>query len=168
MADFIIDSNNAEINIETTGTPAYKPVDISNLSGPDLEKYIMQAFEEQGWDCKASSERIVISEGKYFAPDITLMKNGEILGFVECYITRNSASILSKKQEQIMFILEQYRPQIFILTNGISFETYFDCKYAGTMTVPISYHTYSQKNRLMKYYEMISKMMEKKDGKDLK
>ena len=108
----------------------------------EIEKQMVDLFQKQGWDCKLTSEPIRVAEGNSFIPDITLENDGRVFGYVECY----GDVIAEKKQEQILYILDTCKPELFILTNGANYEVYFDSKYVGSMTVPIGYNEFTQKN----------------------
>ncbi len=108
--------------------------------GPLLEARMCEQFSKYGWDCNKINKKIEISPNSFFYPDITLSKDNHVYGFVDCYL----GSITKRKLETVIFILEQYKPELFILTNGISYEVYFDCKYVGTMTVPMGYNEFKR------------------------
>ena len=118
--------------------------------GPELEKRMLNLFSKQGWDC-TQTYKIRLSDDLCLIPDITLAKDDHIYGFVECFL----GSINERHRERIIYLLETYKPELFIITNGLHYEVYFDGKYVGTMTVPIGYYEFSQRKRLQTYADML-------------
>ena len=119
-------------------------------SGSLLEKKVLEMFSQQGWDCNFE-QKMIEMPGRMFVPDITLMKDGQIHGFVECI----SGNVTHKKREQVLHIISEYKPKLFILTDGISYEVYINSKFIGTMSTPLSYEAYSRQARLLMYYDKI-------------
>lgn len=121
----------------------------------ELEEKMIKAFSDVGWDCLRATS------SKQF--DITLSKDGREYGYVETYICKNPR-MMKNKIERIQSYLEESKPKLFILTDGISFENYFDGEYFSTTTIPVGYFEYSQRNRLMAYYNMFKEMQNGKKG----
>ena len=87
------------------------------VMGMELEKRVFDIFTSSGWDC------VISDSPRSF--DITLTKNGEIFGYVEIYIC-NNVNAFKRKVERIIYAIKEEKPPIFILTDGFTFETYFD------------------------------------------
>lgn len=174
MSDYTIKTSDALISLELDTNPStknqstasYTPEDINRLSPIELEHYILKIFTEQGWNCRMHQKIPQTTNGSVFTPDITLMNDASVIGFIECYVSREASSISDEKQRRLLYILEAYKPSIFILTDGLTFETYFDGNYVGTTTVPINYHTYSQWKRLEAYANFFQNAKEKTDGEN--
>lgn len=121
--------------------------------GIELENRMADLFMKAGWECEHMASNMPF--------DITLKKEDIVYGYVETYICKNPR-ILKEKVERIQKYLDEIKPKLFILTDGISFETYFDGVYFSTTTIPVGYYEFSQMNRLMTYAKKIKEMH---DGK---
>ena len=121
-----------------------------NRYGDMLEINMTELFSKNGWECNRQV-RIKDTSGRIYIPDITLTKDGKEYGFVECVY----GDISEQKIKQIMYMIDMLKPQLFILTDGVSFEVYLDSKYIGTMNTPLSYESFVERSRLLEYYNAI-------------
>lgn len=109
------------------------------IMGMELEIRVFNAFSHAGWECiMANSTR---------SHDITLTKNGKVFGYIEIYICSN-VNAFKRKIERIIHAVKEEKPPVFILTDGITFETYFDGVYYDTLTLPVSYTLFLNRERL--------------------
>lgn len=84
-------------------------------------------------------------------PDIILTDDGNITAYVECY----NEHLSEEKQKKILDVISQRKAELVILTNGITFETYYNSKYIDTMTVPMGRREFKQLKRVTHYYNRI-------------
>lgn len=117
--------------------------------GIELERRVAEVFAKEGWECKSDPSA-------WTGFDITLRKDDHIYGYVETYICDKQnphffAHFMKNKMQHIQQHLDELKPELFILTDGMSYEIYFNCKYAMTTTVPIGYHEYKTLCRLSAY-----------------
>lgn len=120
------------------------------MEGIYLEKRMVKLFEKAGWDCKSCTPSDVF--------DIELCKDGKSFGYVVTYMCKNPRDmkrVVDRILDRIMELLNSVKPEIFILTDGKSFETYFRGEYFSTTTIPLEYNVYMQMNRLLAYYVLI-------------
>ena len=119
----------------------------------ELENRTVELFEKAGWDCKKGAPT------DYF--DIVLSKGDRVYGYVETYICK-SPNALRQKMRRILAYMNEKKPDIFILTDGKSFETYFKGEYFSTTTIPIEYNEYSSLDRIKIYAQKIMEMQNEK------
>ena len=89
-------------------------------------------FENLGWD--VSQEEKV--EGCPYRFDLVLRHSDKVYGFVEVI----DKGELKAKAERVLAILNsyiaEYKPLIFVITNGYSFDVYHKGEFYGSLTVP--------------------------------
>ncbi len=122
----------------------------------EVESHCINIFTNLGWDV----EREKIVEGINFRPDITLSYNGQTCGFVEI-VADMSIEIIKRKKDLMTSFLDEVKPRLFVLTNGESFDIFYNGKYATTQTVPPSPEGMSAMGRIMMYYEKLQEVMKK-------
>ena len=100
-----------------------------------LEKRCYQMFQAMGWNTEKTMET-TLSPGHYFRPDITLSANDQIMGCVEVKtnLGGDRANLL-RIVERTEFILNRFKPKVFIFTNGYVFDLYLEGEYFGQLTV---------------------------------
>lgn len=130
------------------------------MNESELEAQVRKMFADQDWDC--DMDYTLKFKDHNFRPDITLSKNGKVIGYVECYSKHKRMT--PEFQQQILHIFDIVKPELFILTDGVVFETYVDGDYKGTMTVPISYQSYSTPKRLFAYAQKFKEVSDAKNS----
>ena len=131
-----------------------------------LEKEIAQRFQDSGWDCMFHTQRLKTPDGRMFCPDIVLAKDGKVYGYVECFTPQ---LLTPDRVNRITYGVEELKPEIFVLTDGVNYEVYFDGKYLGTMTVPMSFSRFGQLKRFDYYAKRLNggkDLLEEKDGEN--
>ncbi len=100
---------------------------------------VVKIFEAAGWRCDTKPENLRFSNGMPFKPDLKISNGNSFCGYVEIYLPHRDKI---EKMKYVLGILKTFNPELFILTNGESYEVYFDGKYKGSMTVPLECHSY--------------------------
>lgn len=92
----------------------------------------LTVFENLGWSV-GQEEKV---EGYPYRFDIVLRHNEKIYGFVEVV----AKETLKQKAEFIDKVLgefiQEYKPMVFIITNGFAFDVYHFGEFYGSLTVP--------------------------------
>lgn len=150
-----------EITVEVTNKEI-PPINIQGMSGKELEAECVKLFSNLGWTVKV--EQIVELETGTFRPDIVLSDGDKDCGYVEV-ITSMGYKELTQKQEVIQVIMDKCKPEVFIVTNGVVFDIFYNGEFAGSQTTPPSIDTVRRISRLKAYYNAYAKMQKgKKDG----
>lgn len=159
--DYVVKmADGSEIVIEGIERPL---IHMDELSGQDLEKACMILFSNLGWSVK--TQQRLAYESETFCPDLVLSDGNKDYGFVEI-VTSMDNNTLIKKKKIIQLIIEKYKPELFILTNGIIFDVFYDGKYKGSQTTPPSLETVKRNERIRAYCEALMKReKEECDGK---
>lgn len=153
-------SDGSEITMEVRNTDIPQ-INMEGLSREELEEACAQLFSNLGWRVK--KEQIVTLETGSFCPDIVLSDGDRDCGYVEV-VTSMEPEALLKKKEAIQVIIDKCKPELFVLTNGMVFDIFYNGKFAGSQTTPPSVDTMKRNARLMAYYNAVMKM--KKENKD--
>lgn len=114
----------------------------------ELLNKIVKAFKENGWDCQ-----IADNSCKF---DIILFHLNKPCGYIETFICsdlKNNNRLLNQKIENIQNCIAELKPEVFILTDGTTFENYFDGAFHSTTHIPISHREFSQRKILISYYD---------------
>ena len=134
-------------------------IDMTRLKENELEVACVKLFSNLGWDAKLASD---VSFGtRTLRPDIVLSDGLKDCGYVEVISSMKPESIWRKK-EQIQFIIDKCKPAIFILTNGIVFDVFYDGKYSGSNSTPPSIHTFKTLYRGREYSNALKEHLNKK------
>lgn len=121
-----------------------------------LESQCVELFTNLGWNVERGGN----TEGEIFRPDITLSYQGHTYGYVGI-MGNMDIDMLKEKKKRIASFLETEKPTLFVLTNGGSFDIFYNGKYATTQTIPPSPEGIYTMRRLMAYYEKIQEIMKK-------
>ncbi len=153
-------ADGSEIVIEGIERPL---IHMDELSEQNLEKACIILFSNLGWSVK--TQQRLVYESETFCPDLILSDRNKVYGFVEI-VTSMDNNTLIRKKKTIQLILEKYKPELFILTNGIIFDVFYNGKYKGSQTTPLSLETVKQNERIRVYYETLMKReKEENNGK---
>lgn len=160
--DYIVKmADGTEVKMEVTNTDIPK-IDMGGLSGQELESACATLFSNLGWVVK--EEQIVTLERGTFRPDLVLSDGDKDYGFVEV-VTSMEPKALAAKREAIQVIMDKCKPDLFILTNGVVFDIFYNGKFAGSQTIPPSIETVRSNSRLMAYANAFMKMQNGKKEK---
>ena len=118
-----------------------------------LEANCANLFANLGWGV-GKGERI---DGVPYIPDITLLHHGDVYGYVDV-VGEMMVDMLIKKKESIESFLTGVKPKLYILTNGKSFDVFYNGKYATTQTVPPSPDVVTFADRMTTYYSYFRKI----------
>ena len=100
----------------------------------ELEKRCFNMFTAMGWDTSTHMQT-ELSPNHYFRPDITLSHNNEIIGCVEVKTSFNNDSrTMQHFVERVRFMLTEFKPTVFIFTNGYIFDLYLEGDYFNQLT----------------------------------
>lgn len=128
---------------------------MKNKWDTQIEKECAQVFSNLGWDI--DQESVIELEHQRYRPDITLTYKGIVYGYVEV-VGQFSFECLKRKKEQINKLIEFSKTKLFILTEGESYDIFYDGKYVATQTVPPSPEGVRAIRRLMAYYQKITEV----------
>ncbi len=122
--------------------------------GLEHEKRIADLFTKAGWDCDLSHPNNQF--------DITLKKDGKIYGYVDTYLGCNPKT-LDRLARRVKTILDEIKPELYILTDGYSYEIYINGRYFITTNVIMEYDDYSRVKRLSLYYKLYREIAYEQD-----
>lgn len=131
------------------------PINITNLSGKALEDACLRLFSNLGWTVR--KEEVVNVASGMVQPDFVLSDGDREFGYVEV-ITSTNADSLAQKKNVIQVMVDQCKPDVFIITNGMVFDIFYKGKFAGSMSNPPSPATVKQNARLMSYCNAFMKL----------
>ena len=99
-----------------------------------LEKRCFNMFTSMGWDTSFHLTT-QLPNGTLFRPDITLSHNNEVVGCVEVKTTFNNDSRGTIHfVERVRFMLTEFKPTVFVFTNGYIFDLYLEGEYFDQLT----------------------------------
>lgn len=153
--DYIItlpDGSQTTMEVTNQNMPQFN---MDGLIGAELEEACASLFSNLGWDVK--KETIITLEKGVFRPDIELSDGGKVYGYVEV-VTSMEPKDLVAKQQTIKVIMDKCKPELFVLTNGIIFDIFYNGNFAGTQSVPPTPETLKEKKRLTAYANALLKM----------
>ena len=127
-----------------------------NINNDLIIERCIKIFTNLGWSVEC--ERTI--EGLSLRPDIVLSFEGKTYGYVEV-VGDKDIDIVVRKKEEIAYYLENNKPEIFILTNGIIFDIFYEGRYSNTLTVPPSPENYKAYKRLNVYFEKLQGVKKK-------
>ena len=100
----------------------------------ELEERCLNMFKAMGWNID-NHLKAALPSGRSFTPDVTLAHDNEIMGCVEIKTSFNNDSRSTAMfLERVRFILEQFKPTVFIFTNGYIFDLYLEGDYFEQLT----------------------------------
>lgn len=165
MSEFdynVILPNGEEILMEVTEKSIPQKLDninIEELSEAELKEICANLFSNLGWTVK--NEQIITLETGTFQPDIVLSDGKKDYGFVEV-ITSMDPKTIQEKKEVIQVIMDKCKPDLFILTNGMVFDIFYNGKFTGSQSTPPSINTVKRNARLTSYYNALMKLQKDK------
>lgn len=123
------------------------------VNGTELENRCQVLFENLGWEVTKEMPK----ESNLFMSDLALWNNSELYGYVEI-ITAFDSKALQKRKNEIIDMLSSIKPKIFIITNGFSFDVFYDGFYSTTLSVPPAADDVDRARRLFLYYRKIKEV----------
>ncbi len=109
-------------------------MDKQHITAITLEKRCIDMFAASNWDLNFNT-KTKLPNGSYFRPDITLSYNNKIMGCVEVKTTySNDTRSNIKFIEQVRFIITEFKPTVFIFTNGYIFDLYLEGEYFAQLS----------------------------------
>lgn len=160
--DYIVntpDGGQVLIEVKNKEIPS---LNVENMTEEELSIACAEMFMNLGW--KVERENIVHLEKEIFRPDLTLSDGNKDVGYVEI-VTSSNPKELVRKKEQIQIVIDKFKPDLFILTNGMVYDIFINGKYTDSVTTPPSIYTIQQRARLFTYYEAFMNLYKKK-GED--
>lgn len=89
-------------------------------------------FQNLGWDV-GMEEKI---EGYNYRFDLILRRNDKVYGFVEVVDRDNLTAKAKEIQNILATFIKEYKPLVFVITNGFSYDIYHLGEFYGSLSVP--------------------------------
>ena len=125
-----------------------------------VELQCMNLFENLGWTVELQ-KRI---KGLCFTPDLALISEGRVCGYVETIGDQDKdIGLLLRKKDQVLNYIITSKPDLFVFTNGAVFDVFYHGHYFATQTVPPAPDGFLTMNRLMTYYEKLKEVKDKNE-----
>jgi hypothetical protein len=113
---------------------------------------VKEQFRKAGWlICDADDNK----EVDFFLMD----SNCRRVGWIDVFDTgsdRKKRDNIHKRAISIQKILNEHKPDLYILTDGVSYEIYSKGKYMWTTTTPIEMNSYRTLSRFMAYSKALA------------
>lgn len=129
------------------------------MNEAEIVDVCLSLFTNLGWNVKR--EETIDHNGTPLKMDLSLYDGNTLDGYVEI-VTYMTPSALITKKKAINIILSEYKPTVFILTNGMTFDVFYNGLWGGTVSSPPSITTVRRFSRLMMYQNALHSAINKK------
>ena len=127
------------------------PQSIAGLSRKELVELCVNVFSRLGWNVKKNKK--IICDPFILKSDIVLLLGEKEYGYVDV-VTDFSKDSLIKEKKQVQLVIENVKPKLFILTNGMEYDVFWDGIFTQKCTIPPSVHSIRFCNRMEAYIDL--------------